>query len=590
MTVVFVASAGCAAANGSIRGADRDADADPAERTDAGTIPPTPEDDAGGPRADAGPSVEAEFDGVPADPSRGDVGAGGELGFTDDQIAARRSCYDGEDNDDDVTTPIDCAFSACRPLASCCVDDANCCAPVAAAPLPATVDMDCTGCALFGDPQPFVDEGLAMGGDAEFDSGAVIGSAVDLTTHSVTLSMRFGFPATCEDGCLESTAVGFTAQPPTGERDHVHPLVALQLAPARRAVQLLVGDAVAARFDAGAEDDEWDLELRADGGVEVRHAGATVSSGERFVPVDRAHLVVYGHSRNPDLTDGPGARLRALQTEVALCEMPRAWAAREEVALLHDESIVVGDVRGTSVARHGGQTWVALETRNGVHVGELVDGALALLPATLPSLPTRFSPPRDPALVHDGTTLALLFSTDVEGRTEMRRASWDGGAFALDEDPWIASTSLPAGFANPSVLVHESHEIVVAESDAGLTLLVRGPKTRGAWQTIDAFPDVTTDAEHPSLLLHGPRYEVHYAWRRGSRGVVGLLASDELLAWRHVADEVLGRSERGFDRLGVAAPAAYAEGDEIVLFYAGEDGMHRRLGTARRRATRRASP
>ena len=521
--------------------------------------------------ADAGPSVPA-FEGIPADPERFLDGAAEDPSLGATPGAGRATCYDELDNDG--FGGLDCAVDRCRALASCCVDAGDCCAPMGAeAPLPAELVFDCGDAPLesclavepFGQPRPFVDDAaLAFGGDAEFDSGLLVGAPVDLRTTRVRVGARFAHGA-CEGSCLESAAMGFTAQAALDDETHVRPLVALQLSPSREAAHVLVGDAVVARLPLGEEEARWELELRPTGEAFVWR-DETQLARVRYATVREARLVLWGHSRNPGATDVQRARLLELDASAERCGMADAWEGPSELGL-----DAVSEPARVSVVEAAGARWM-LVLGEGSGADLFRDDA-AVEAAALP----------------EGAREATL-AAGPSGELELWYLA--GPDARLHRAPWTEAEDvgapLPEGFAAPSVLHHRGHEIVVAEGAGGLVLLARGPATMGAWRDLsEGLGGVPAGARAPSLIVHGDAYLLHYGTRSGTRWYVGLLASDELLAWRDVGARVFAGGA-AFDARGASAPSVLSEGDALRLHYVAHDGVTRHLATTRRVAPRAA--
>ena len=82
------------------------------------------------------------------------------------------------------------------------------------------------------------------------------------------------------------------------------------------------------------------------------------------------------------------------------------------------------------------------------------------------------------------------------------------------------------------------------------------------------------------MVQHNDAWHLYVAVRRGARWSIHLLASDEMLAWRHLGRALAPGSE--FDRVSVRAPDVSARGNDLLMVYEAEDGVARRLGLTQR--------
>lgn len=567
-----------------------------AGRSDAGPIdmgdrdggfgdPDAPASDAGvTPGVDGGPP-ELNDDGFPADPDLDTSEASEDvfLGAAAD-LRGAMTCYDGQDNDGDLAIN-DCAVAACQVLASCCIGSAGCCE------LPETrLDLACgggdllaclAGTSVFGAPEPFLDgDALAMGGDATYDSGLLGDEVIDLRTRRVELEANLAV-AECTDGaCLESVAFGLTAQDALGDSAHVNALAGLIAAEA--SVHVVIGGNVVDVLPMSAGEETWTLSLDPTGTAHV--AGPVERRSYDYQPTS-ARAVVWGHSRNPSATLGEGeerARLRSLTLTSSLCEIPSAWE-RPSAPLVFDgaEPVVLETLQRVSVAR-GTETWVLLTLEDGraLFAREIAPGLelLSNMDGIAPSLPEWAAGARDWTLAVDPAVPEapyLYFLTD----TSLGRARWDGSVWLVEGTPVGA---LRPGFGAPSVLYHRGHLVVVGTQDNALTAYLQEPGD-SLIEVEGSLAALSQGALQPSVVVHGSAYEVHYSRRIGTRWQVGLLASDELVAWRTVDDRIL-RGGGTFDRLGASAPAAISEEDAIRMYYVGHDGVRTTLGSILRAA------
>lgn len=572
--LVLVFGLGCAGAASDDAGrADTDSGTDSGVGDDGAT--PTTDgglDDAGSP---------PPFDGLLADdmgeldPSTGEDGL-----FAGGDARNNATCYDDLDNNDDGV--IDCDVSSCQSLNACCIGSASCCetpTPVVDLGCGATADTCIPGSTVFGTPEPFVDEGmLALGGDDRFDSGVLGSERFDLSTESAVIDVTFQH-AQCESGfCLESAAVGWTQQTEMSASEHVDPIVALHSA--RGWVQIRVGDVVVDRIAVENASELYTLTLRTDG-------TGTVTRGETvreftYSPVDGARVIAWGHSRNPSATLEPGesrARIASLSVSRALCENPQAWSTRRMPSLPD-----LGDVRRVSTAQ-ASETWVLAVTEEGDEfmfreMGEELEALHA--PDVDPLKPGEAERIVDAALVAEDGVVRLYAIIEHEEVATLVGADWNMSNTSWDLSITPEALSLPLNVTGLSLLQHRGHLILVGETASGLELYIRQPG--GTWVTVESDLNAATmGASHPSLIVHGNAYELHYAHRVGARWRVGLAASDELISWRSVERDALQAGD-DFDRVGARAPAALSHPNSIRLYYVGMDGVSQRLGVTNRRA------
>lgn len=626
LLLALAASAGCVELDGATRA---DGDAGPDGSTDTGpsdasgdTFPGTSPDTA---TSDASPPPRSTPEGFP-------VRAGSAGLFADaaedpglrgtGDISGRLSCYDGIDNDDSLGT--DCDDASCQGLSSCCVGHGDCCSALPAPPLPrSTSFMDCTGsvatcladadveASLFGSPEPFVDGGhLAPGGDADFDSGALIGGAVDLTTHRVSVSATFFGAAGCGDTCLESAGLGFTDQV-LDDSSHVRPLAALLMSGARGTISLVVADELVSSWPLGDDGDRWGLTLRPTGELSVERNGAPMPlTRASFLPRRGARLVVYGRSRNPTVSMLAGARVDDLVADVSLCDMPATFTDRAPLdvrfegnpvaspELLSAPALATDGVETRLVFARQGALHLALQNETEPHRFDLV--AALDEPLLAPTHPHESGGLDDPELLFvDGQWVLYYTATDSEGRSSIGRATVDAdGGFVADSLPPLAPASF--GFdalSSPTLELHDSATLLVARGDiAGRSSLVAFFDRGGGFELLDggnlaSATDPTSQSVaadelgDPSLVVHNGAYQLYVAERRGTRWGVTLLASDELVYFRRVEERALGASGQGFDRLGARHPAALPSSDGVDIVYLGDDGVRSSLGLARRDAT-----
>jgi hypothetical protein len=568
------------AADGGVGFADGAAgdDAGPARDSDSGA-------DASDPRVDAG-APEDVF-AFPANPAR-------DQALADAFEAApgsRAACYEHDDADG----LLDCETDDCRGLASCCVNRGDCCAPRTST-LPSALTFDCDDLDTcfgevfaqpFGSPSPFPvrSVGLAAGGDTSFDSGVLVGEAIELASERVVLDARFARTACGEGVCVASFAVGLTTQSALGDSEHVAPLVAMQVSAAREGIALVAAGRVVARVDFVPEA-RWSLAVRPDGRAELLR-DRTVVASTRIAPA-RARVVLYGHATNPSATadpEEPQVILTSFGAQVATCDMVRAWEGASEVVVFDGATPGTFElVTDVAVARTASTRWLAFtDATSGnerLHVARDRSG----FELDRNALPESYEDAVHPTLAFDGTQLFLVVERTTELSISLAALRFDEGLGAFVEDASLGLNELPVGLTDVSLAFHRGHALLVARNGASLDAFVRGPETSGVWQRIGSVPDASLlgGGLTPGLIVHHDTYLLHHTWRRGARGGIALVASDELVAWRPVEDDLLTPS--AIDVLGARASSALSAGDSIELFYVADDGVRRRLAARTRLA------
>ena len=549
----------------------------PAGRHDLG--PATADGGTVDPGVDAGAPMSPGFQGIPPSDSLGGVREDDEAAG---DFAGVLSCYDGLDNNDDPL--VDCADPACFALGSCCVDsgrDACCAGPETLVQQSFDGCGSASGCiagaTLFGAPAPFISGGaLALGGDALYDSGVLVAEPLDLRGERVELSATFVDTTTCA-GCLDGAAFGVTAQTALDDRAHVEPLVALQ----RNAgddVRLRVGDRTLLRIRL-VEGEPITLVLRPDGEGEVHHGGEV----HRFDhPVHQVvHAVAWGFSSNPSASAPEGVYLDDLSLSRAHCGIADGWLERGPTAGATDDGLL-----GVAAATDAeGTTWLALWNEDALTLATVApEGALAASSVTVGEV-VWGTDPHGWGLTFDGTDLWLTFVADHELGASMGRARLVESTFEPEPEPFFRAAS-PIG--SPQWVSAFGYELVVSAWEAGVGLWARGPDlpTPDEWHLLDG--DVAglgaKGAVEPDLVWSPEgAWLLHYAQPVGTRWRIGLVASDELVAWRPL-DDVLGGSGDldDFDALGATSPAVTHEGDQLSLHYIGLAPAATRLGHARR--------
>ena len=530
--------------------------------------------DGGGGLADAGvPSIDAgaaePSPGGPADPDRsGDFSEAPPSGVDGaGDVAGRRSCYDGADNDGEGGE--DCEDPGCEGLASCCVGDGDCCGPDPAA---VALGGSYVGCAdaescLRAEDVPFGEgvrgsaRGIVPAGDAGGDGGFAFG-AFDLSTRRVVLDAVIDPATECGVGCLETLGVGVgVAAPPSGSGQVVSASVALVYAGARDEVGLQLGDRLVRRV-AREGATEWGLVLRPTGAVALTRGGVSVVEvAGAFAPGPAVGLV-YGRSRNPGATAPAPVALASLGVETELCDVPGTWRERRALGQTGE---------APSLARRDGETWIAWAEAGALRVArEGVEGALERLEGPVVDAAWAAGGVGDPELWPGEEGWELYFTArGADGTSEIGHA-------ALGEGGWEVER-LGIGGAAPTVAEAGDGTRVLLVRDAAAWRVYTG--AGGAWAALGGsdLDVVTAPAEDEvlggaSLVVHDGAWQLHLARRRGTRWRVALYASDELVAWRPLGVGLEGDGE-GFDRLGVRAVDVWAEGPRLEAVYVGDDGQ-----------------
>lgn len=530
------------------------------------------------------------------------------------------SCYDGLDNDEDNV--IDCADDTCAPLGMCRVGSGRACRAEPQIPLDFGGCTDADSCpalassgavTVFGSPAPWVAGGRFHPGGNDFDSGALFTDVVDLRAETIVLEGDFHAP-TCDPGvaCVETVALGLTAQAALGSRDRVEPVVALALASARNEMQVVVGATVVAQYAFDEAIPTWSLELRPTGEIFVANDGA--AKNERplaFAPIAGAHAVAYGRNRNAPPDSPTGASLSRIVVDRGLCDMPAAWVTRDPISL---ELAVSGApssfarARGVSVARVADTLYLVFERESAEGQSELVAAFETsagpthfreVRDATMPILAASSEPNavalHDPELVHDGARYHLFYTVEQpDGRRRIGHATGDAldalGVTPAAVDPvlWddILSVEMPTVARTPTgfVLVARTAHTdgatrlttFVGTLESGL-LRHRGSTLGDLTARAATATGATFDAEEiasPSLVTVGSTFFLYYSGRRGTRYGLGLYASEDFVTFRDVTASgplLTGRAGQA-DALGPVDSDVMVEGDLVTLFYAGDDG------------------
>ena len=100
-----------------------------------------------------------------------------------------------------------------------------------------------------------------------------------------------------------------------------------------------------------------------------------------------------------------------------------------------------------------------------------------------------------------------------------------------------------------------------------------------------------TEISSASLSVHNSSYRLYFAERIGTRWKIQMLASDELLLWRHfgeVFENSLASTE--FDFIGVLEPDVVSVGDQVHMYYEGTDALSSVIGVLTRSAASDSVP
>jgi hypothetical protein len=582
-----------------------------------------------------------------ADPSRDRPDGDPRSGFEGSESAGAANpglCYDGADNDSNGRA--DCSDRGCQTLRACCVGSGDCCSSVATPSLPAQIPLqggdcpegtrDAASClseagmtvSAFGTPASKLEGGAFLpNGDEQFDSGLVLGDPVDLSTRRLELEVRFGGASGCGVSCLEGAGVALTTERPTGET-YVEPRVGLVLSGANNQVRLVVaGETVARASLLDSPESTWRLVVRPTGALTWKRGDESLAEVQ-FVPSPNAHLVLFGRNRQ-SVSASESARIEGLSVASELCDVPRAWSDAEPLEL-HEGGAAVGS---PSLAYDGsGRAVLAYEERRSggsvirvarAPAGEGLDKATLANDAAQPALEGGRAHDqggvRDPELVWDaqgGRWVLLYTAIAVDGTRSIGRAVMpaDGTQFAADDSPVLEPSGQGVlGISQPTVArrsdgrwalvalseVSEGHSRFAVflgdEGDAGQSWASYSESNLGevadpvTAQRPEGF--VVDEIADPSLIIHNGAWQLYYARRRGTDWSVGLLASDGMLYWRHLASgyAVFEGGTGKFDRLGVSGPDAVSGDGRVELLHVGRDGVRPGLGLVSRAATDRGA-
>lgn len=565
---------------------------------------------------DSGGFADNPVDLLFADPQRNPSeilgGVGTDASGAESYAAAARACYG---------SPEACGASHCQAFASCCVNSGSCCAPIVDQPsVPALLDFrSCAGKSLaacaadtgstavaFGPSEPVLNaRGLVPNGTATAEGGAIIGEPLDLSSERVEIDVRFSLPVACGSTCLQSAGVAFSSEEPGL---FVDAEVGLLLSGSRDVVNLMIGNAVAASFDARSNSTQWRLVLSPQGSAEVFRDG--ISQGAHpfdAATLQRAQLVAFG--RNLGATS-ESAAIAVLGVESSICDSPRAWSERAPVSVTRDGNELPGHAFGRkpSIVDLGLVTLVAYELGGEIFVAEQSAPAALTLrgskPALIPTEPLEAMGVGDPELLWDGSALFLFYTArDESGAGSIHAAVSAGGAaeFVKRDAPILLPADDVVSFDAPSVVFRDGLWLLVVRATlaSGATELrafyTSALETgwariiHGGLELLTRVDSPGAELSDPSLIVHNSAYQLYFSRRTGTRWSVELAVSDELLLWRSLG-EVLGPSEEGFDRLGARAADAASGPDRVDVVYSGQDGVSFRLGTASRTAPSTTAP
>jgi hypothetical protein len=519
---------------------------------------------------------------------------------------AARACYASAEA---------CGASGCGAFASCCVSSGTCCEPIGNdPPAPALLDFrTCAGQTIngcvegqgstavsFGPLQPVLnDRGLVPNGTATAEGGAIIGNVFDLSSQRVQIDVRFSLPIGCGATCLQSAGIAFSSQEPSVFIDAE---VGLLLSGSRAEVNLMIGDAIADSFDAGADGTKWRLILSPQGSAEVLRDGiAQGTYSFDAAALQQARLLAFGRNLG---TASNSAAIAVLEVEASSCDNPRSWTGRQPATIALNGNEVPGHALGRrpSIVDQGSLRRMAYELDGEIFISEETAPGEFFLSDLSPALtatePYEAMGIGDPELVWDGSVLFLFYTAhDANGVGSIRAATSAGGISELTKStaPILVPTDDVVSFDAPSIILREGLWVLIARATLydGATELrafyTSAPETgwapvvNGGLERLTRVENPTAELTDPSLVIHNSAYQLYFSRRTGTRWSVELAVSDELLLWRSMG-EVLGNSDEGFDRLGARGADAVSEPGRIGIVYSGQDGVSFRLGTASRTA------
>jgi len=543
---------------------------------------PTPRLDGATEASDQGMSPAADMgepgaddDGYPANPE-----AGFELDSSEGPTA-RSSCYSAD-------STLQCGDAVCGVLPVCCVGATRdgCCDADDRVPPTTVGGSDCTalgclgtGARAFGVPGPTFDTGLVAGGDGSGDGGIVYEPAIDLRNRTIALTGTVAPPtASCDDGCFETIALALLREaPPSGETVLVQPMAALRYSGANDRMILEAGGEILHRFTE-APAAVWRLEANPAGTLRVLRDGSEVLVLDNRVQPGWVHPAVVGRTRNPSASGGEAARLTTFAVQVDTCDIPAGWAP----------GVPIDFTEAPSTAMGRPSLWTGDPSLLAVDV----DDALRLYRQ---SVSGRFDPIMlessraitDPELVDDSRVIALAEDgavltgelTDLAGDASVSWSQILPGCDCDRQSPTTAS----AFDGTPVLMVLDDGRprVFAGGGDLGYAEV---PEL-GA--VVDALTAPGTDERRTglSLVLRDQAWHLHVTYARGTRSLVRLFVSEELVVWRALGT-AFGPSGEGFDALQVWDFTIARGRDEGALraVYRGSDGVDPTLGTTTRPA------
>ncbi|MBO6933987.1 MAG: hypothetical protein JJ863_03405 [Deltaproteobacteria bacterium] len=552
------------------------ADMSPTDRVDAGQSA----DMAQEPGADLG-APSPEDDGYPANPN-----TGFELDSAEGP-AARSSCY----RDDDTT--LECTDVLCGELPVCCVGATRegCCAGTDRVPSTLIGGTDCTsiGCLgadarAFGVPGPSFDMGLVTGGDATGDGGVVFDTPVDLRNQSVVLEAVVAPPtADCDDGCFETVALAILREaPPSGETVLVQPMAALRYSGANDRMLLEAGGEILHRFTE-APAATWRFEATPEGTLRVLRDGTEVLSLPNRVVPGVVYAAIVGRTRNPSASGGEAAHLSRLSIRVDTCDIPTGW--------LRGAPLEFTEAPGPDIGRPslllGDPSLLAFDEGGALRLyRQSVSGRFDPVALTAPA-----DVVRDPELVDPAAPWVLALGDDG--------AVLAGGLADLETAPVLTWSELVPGCdgcerSSPTTATAFSGDRVLLFLEDGYPRLHVASLDGAGYVEVPRLSAVIEELTRPSrderltgvsLVLRDSAWHLHATYARGTRSLVRLFVSEELVVWRALG-QVFGPSGEGFDALQVWSFAVANGRDEGALraVYRGSDGVDPTIGTTTRPA------
>jgi hypothetical protein len=586
--------------------------------------------DAGPASSDAGGAVRSDDASTGAaldalDPSLGGDGGEGFLGEgagTDDAANAL-VCFDGFDQDGDRT--LDCAEDDCATTRVCCVGstDAACCADT-----PLATSLALAGCAS-GDPRACAELGARLVAGTPVVSadhalvpvstggldGALDFPSLALRPRGERLTLRAQISAPASTGQLDATAFGVWApQLPTGT---VSPVVAIVVSATRGDVSIVSGTRVIASTELVGGDTEHVLEIEPTGDVRVQIGKTTLGPFAIELPTSAVVPVVFGRVQN-DAYAGGTTRLRSLEVERRACDLPAALGRTGEVLPESGSAVDESQASDPSVlVRDGLEPLVAFATRDDgsndghtLFIGTLRDGSVLDVAPMLTSRQletllalTDITDLGAPDLYEEAGVVSAYVAYERGGAWNVARVtdvlgpSPIGAPLALGSGQYDHPARLPNGRllvrertaagASRFVLYDVAGELAMAEAGicgARASCEAERTDTFVLEPSSDPLAFDRDEVSAPVAIEHAGVTRIYYAGRRGTRWSLGLLVQGRDQGFFRAGNDglaVLGPTGQGPDALGVASPAAFVEGGELVLLYAGTDGAHWRLLSAR---------